>query len=44
MNSNFDLNIKNYSKRELEELLELPVNYDENIIEMKTTKLAKDKL
>jgi hypothetical protein len=42
MNSNFDLNIQNYSKRELEELLELPMNYDENIIEMKTTKLAQN--
>jgi hypothetical protein len=36
---NFDLNIGNYSKEELEEILELPINYDENIIQMKETKL-----
>ena len=36
---NFDLNIGNYSKEELEEILELPTNYDENIIQMKETKL-----
>jgi hypothetical protein len=36
---NFDLNIGNYSKKELEEILELPTNYDENIIQMKETKL-----
>ena len=32
---NFDLNIGNYSKEELEEILELPTNYDENIIRLK---------
>lgn len=42
MISNFDLNIQNYSKRELEEILELPVNYDENIVDMKTTKLIQN--
>jgi hypothetical protein len=42
MNSNFDLNIKNYNKRELEELLELPVNYDENMIELKGKKLIQN--
>lgn len=42
MISNFDLNIQNYSKRELEEILELPVNYDENVIEMKSTKLIQN--
>lgn len=42
MMSNFDLNIQNYSKGELEELLELPVNYDDNIIEIKTTKLIQN--
>jgi hypothetical protein len=36
---NFDLNIRNYSKEELEEILELPTNYDENVIQMKETKL-----
>ena len=40
--SNFDLNIGNYSKDELEELLELPKNYDENIIQMKENKLRQN--
>ena len=40
--SNFDLNIGNYSKPELEEILELPSNYDENIIEMKESKLRQN--
>ena len=39
---NFDLNIGNYSKEELEEILELPRNYDENIIQMKETKLRQN--
>jgi hypothetical protein len=42
MNTNFDLNIKNYNKKELEELLELPMNYDESIIDMKATKLRQN--
>ena len=44
MNSptNFDLNIGNYSKSELEEILELPTNYDENVIQMKETKLRQN--
>ena len=44
MNSttNFDLNIGNYSKSELEEILELPTNYDENIIQLKETKLRQN--
>ena len=44
MNSttNFDLNIGNYNKTELEEILELPPNYDENIIQMKETKLRQN--
>jgi hypothetical protein len=42
MNSNFDLNINNYNKNELEELLELPMNYDESIVEMKETKLRQN--
>lgn len=42
MISNFDLNIQNYSKRELEEILELPLNYDENIIDIKATKLTQN--
>ena len=40
--TNFDLNIGNYSKSELEEILELPTNYDENIIQMKETKLRQN--
>ena len=39
---NFDLNIGNYSKNELEEILELPTNYDENIIQMKESKLRQN--
>lgn len=42
MISNFDLNIQNYSKRELEEILELPLNYDENIVDIKATKLIQN--
>lgn len=42
MTSKFDLNITNYNKNELEELLELPSNYDESIIEMKETKLRQN--
>ena len=41
MNSNFDLNINNYNRRELEELFELPANHDETIIEIKETKLRQ---
>ena len=40
--SNFDLNIGNYSKTELEEILELPMNYDESIIQMKENKLRQN--
>lgn len=42
MNSNFDLNIKNYTVKELEELFELPSNYDESIIEIQETKLRQN--
>jgi len=42
MNKHFDLNIKNYNKSELEDLLELPKNYDESIIDMKATKLRQN--
>ena len=41
MNSNFDLNLNNYTITELEELFELPPNYDETIIEIKETKLRQ---
>ena len=40
--TNFDINIGNYSKSELEEILELPTNYDENIIQMKEAKLRQN--
>ena len=43
-NSNFDLNIGNYSKSELEEIFELPMNYDEFIIQTKETKLRMNDL
>jgi len=39
---NFDLNIGNYSKAELEEILELPTNYDTSVIEMKEAKLRQN--
>lgn len=42
MNTNFDLNIKNYTIKELEDLLELPSNYDESIIEIQETKLRQN--
>ena len=41
MNSNFDLNINNYNRIELEELFGLPPNHDETIIEIKETKLRQ---
>jgi len=39
MNPNFDLNISNYTINELEELFELPPNYNETDIETRGTKL-----
>ena len=42
MNSNFDLNIKNYTTKELEELFELPLNYDESIVEIHETKMRQN--
>lgn len=42
MNPNFDLNIDNYTIKELEELFELPSNYDESIIEIQETKLRQN--
>ena len=39
MNVNFDLVVSNYTDKELEDLFELPENYDESIIEMKESKL-----
>lgn len=37
----FDLNINNYGKKELEEMFELPENYNESIIEEKELKLKE---
>ena len=45
MNSNsakFDLNISNYTKPELEQLFDLPSNYDESVVEMQETKLRQN--
>lgn len=42
MNSNFDLNINNYNINELEELLELPKNYDLSLIEKQENKLRQN--
>lgn len=42
MNSNFDLNINNYTIIELEDLFELPSSYDESIIEIQETKLREN--
>jgi len=36
---NFDLNIENYTKKELIEMFELPTNFDKNMVEIKETKL-----
>jgi len=38
----FDLDINNYTQNELAEMLELPPNYDNNILEMKLTKLREN--
>ncbi len=42
MNSNFDLNINNYRKEELEDIFELPMNYDSLTLEMKENKLREN--
>ena len=36
---NFDLNIENYTRNELIEMFELPLNFDRNIVEIKESKL-----
>jgi hypothetical protein len=38
----FDLNINNYTKGELQEMLELPNNYDQNMFELKEIKLREN--
>ena len=40
--NNFDLNISNYKKSELEDIFELPSKYDRVIIEAKETKLREN--
>lgn len=40
--TSFDLKVQNYSVRELEEILELPPNYDASIVELKETKLRQN--
>ena len=42
MNSNFDLNIKNYTTKELEDIFDLPSNYDESIVEIQETKMRQN--
>jgi hypothetical protein len=37
----FDLNLDNYTKKELAEMFDLPSNYDRNILDMKETKLRE---
>ena len=37
----FDLNIDNYTKKELVEMFDLPSNYDRNTLEMKESKLRE---
>jgi hypothetical protein len=38
---NFDLNIKNYKKNELQEMFDLPQNYDKILVDNKETKLKE---
>ena len=42
MNSNFDLDIQNYTIKELEDIFELPLNYDDSIVEIQETKLRQN--
>ena len=39
MNSNFDLNIQNYTTKEFEDIFDLSNNYDESMVVIKETKL-----
>ncbi len=38
---NFDLNINNYKKNELKEMFDLPSNYDQQIVDIKESKLRE---
>jgi hypothetical protein len=42
MNSNFDLNIHNYRKEELEDIFDLPINYDSLTLETRENKLREN--
>ena len=42
MDNQFDLSIKHYNVRELEDIFELPPSYDASIVEMKETKLRQN--
>lgn len=42
MNSNFDLNIHNYRKEELEDIFDLPINYDSLTLEARENKLREN--
>ena len=42
MDVNFDLNVENYTTKELEDIFELPSQYDESIIEIQETKMRKN--
>ena len=37
----FDLNIDNYTKKELVEMFDLPSNYDRNTLEMKVLSIIE---
>lgn len=39
---NFDLNLNNYKKEELEDIFDLPVNYDSSTLDMKESKLREN--
>ena len=42
MNSNFDLNINNYTIKELESIFELPINYNVSTIQLQENKLKQN--
>ena len=42
MDNQFDLSVKHYNIRELEDIFELPPSYDASIVEMKETKLRQN--
>ena len=42
MNQNHDLNINNYSQKELEELFDLPNHYDNALLQLQESKLRKN--